>query len=79
MALTPENMGEIGPRPRLAPELYEAFARLGCRLQPDCFSNMLEIAHAGSGGPAPTVSVIVTTSRNPSTLERCLRSILLCD
>jgi GT2 family glycosyltransferase len=30
-------------------------------------------------GPAPSVTVVVATCRNPDALERCLRSILSCD
>lgn len=45
---------------------------------PDPFSEMPEVDRA-IAGPAPSVSVVVPTRCNPDKLERCLRSILLCD
>jgi glycosyltransferase involved in cell wall biosynthesis len=80
MALTPEDLRALGaPDRRLGPELYEAFARLGHQQEPDCFASVPGVAHGGPDGPSPTVTVIVTTSRNQCMLERCLRSILMCD
>jgi glycosyltransferase involved in cell wall biosynthesis len=80
MAPTPGSMRALAvPNRRLGPELYEAFARLGHQPGPDGLSSLSDIAKAESAGPPPTVSVVVTTCRNPSMLERCLRSILVCD
>jgi glycosyltransferase involved in cell wall biosynthesis len=45
---------------------------------PDPYSEMPE-ADRAIGGPSPSVSVVVPTRSNTEELERCLRSILLCD
>ncbi|HWE10036.1 MAG TPA: glycosyltransferase [Solirubrobacteraceae bacterium] len=64
---------------QLGRELDEAYARRDGEQRGKSSSDLRDFADSADIGPTPSVSVVVRTRRNPSALERCLRSILDCD
>lgn len=79
MAIGPQGTGTSPALGWAGPGLTAARARHNGPEEADCFARMSDVVRGGILGPSPSLSVIVVTRPNSGSLERCLRSILMCD